>query len=327
MGWTHRTMELFRTVDGLEAELKAVPSSAGGKPRRVKARTLNGEWESEPHWTSKPTDSGPREGDQSGTPPDFSSATPRSQALPPNRGGYGPNTGVADAHNLAWKLGAVLAGRADRALLGTYEAERRAVARVRHDQIFAREDYREYVADSDWRKDGKEEDVEVLGDVATELGQIYAGSGAAAMDMEGEESGLGLAKTPAEWKGQPGARAPHIWLQGNGEGISSLDLCCGGWMLLSGDRGLLELLGELKSLECVHVGQDIMEVEEREFELAFGVEETGAVLVRPDGYIAARWKEDSSLEEIPPSVQVGQLCPYIGRGTKCFERWGIVLIQ
>jgi 2-polyprenyl-6-methoxyphenol hydroxylase-like FAD-dependent oxidoreductase len=44
-------------------------------------------------------------------------------------GGQGMNTGIGDAVNLAWKLAAVLDGRADRLLLDTYEPERIAFAR------------------------------------------------------------------------------------------------------------------------------------------------------------------------------------------------------
>ena len=43
----------------------------------------------------------------------------------PPTGGLGLNTGVADAHNLVWKLAAVEAGWADPSMLDTYEAERR----------------------------------------------------------------------------------------------------------------------------------------------------------------------------------------------------------
>eukprot|EP01063_Lacrimia_lanifica_P040480 TRINITY_DN9184_c0_g1_i1.p1 TRINITY_DN9184_c0_g1~~TRINITY_DN9184_c0_g1_i1.p1 ORF type:complete len:626 (+),score=116.91 TRINITY_DN9184_c0_g1_i1:60-1937(+) len=46
----------------------------------------------------------------------------------PPAGGLGLNTGVAEAHNLAWKLAAVHRGHADPALLATYEAERRPAA-------------------------------------------------------------------------------------------------------------------------------------------------------------------------------------------------------
>jgi 2-polyprenyl-6-methoxyphenol hydroxylase-like FAD-dependent oxidoreductase len=46
----------------------------------------------------------------------------------PPAGAFGMNTGVQDAHNLAWKLAAVVRGAAPPALLATYEAERRPVA-------------------------------------------------------------------------------------------------------------------------------------------------------------------------------------------------------
>ncbi len=46
----------------------------------------------------------------------------------PPTGGLGMNTGIADAHNLAWKLAAVLDGTAEASLLDSYEAERRPVA-------------------------------------------------------------------------------------------------------------------------------------------------------------------------------------------------------
>jgi 2-polyprenyl-6-methoxyphenol hydroxylase-like FAD-dependent oxidoreductase len=44
-------------------------------------------------------------------------------------GGQGMNTGIGDAVNLAWKLAAVLHGRADASLLDTYQQERIAFAR------------------------------------------------------------------------------------------------------------------------------------------------------------------------------------------------------
>jgi 2-polyprenyl-6-methoxyphenol hydroxylase-like FAD-dependent oxidoreductase len=44
-------------------------------------------------------------------------------------GGQGMNTGIGDAVNLAWKLAAVLAGRAPDSLLDTYESERIGFAR------------------------------------------------------------------------------------------------------------------------------------------------------------------------------------------------------
>jgi len=49
--------------------------------------------------------------------------------------GLGLNTGVADAHNLAWKLALVIRGQADASLLDTYEQERRPVGKRNCDWV------------------------------------------------------------------------------------------------------------------------------------------------------------------------------------------------
>ena len=49
-----------------------------------------------------------------------------AHVMPPT-GGFGGNTGIADAHNLAWKLAMVHTGAAGARLLDTYHAERRPV--------------------------------------------------------------------------------------------------------------------------------------------------------------------------------------------------------
>ena len=46
----------------------------------------------------------------------------------PPSGGMGLNTGIGDAHNLAWKIGSVQRGQAAHDVLSTYEAERRPIA-------------------------------------------------------------------------------------------------------------------------------------------------------------------------------------------------------
>ncbi|MFB8060737.1 FAD-dependent oxidoreductase, partial [Kitasatospora purpeofusca] len=53
-------------------------------------------------------------------------------------GAFGSNTGIQDAHNLAWKLAAVLCGWAGPGLLDTYGQERRPVARVTSERASAR---------------------------------------------------------------------------------------------------------------------------------------------------------------------------------------------
>ncbi|KAK0378949.1 FAD binding domain-containing protein [Colletotrichum limetticola] len=206
-----------------------------------------------------------------------------AHTLPPNRGGYGANTGFADAHNLAWKIAAVRSGVADEGILGTYDEERRPVALVRHDQLFARDDYKAYI-----RGDGgKGKKVEVIDDIAMELGQIYRSRG---VDL-GTKEALPDAMRPDEWKGQPGTRAPHLVVRKrDGKEISSLELFGRGWIVLSRD-GEWKTAAVGAGCEFVHVGEDVVEVDEREgesFEETFGVGREGAVLVRPDGFVAWR---------------------------------------
>ncbi|KAJ5947461.1 hypothetical protein N7466_000476 [Penicillium verhagenii] len=66
-----------------------------------------------------------------------------AHSLPPTRGGYGANTGIADGHYIAWKLAQVIQGTSDAQLMASYAAERLPVAWLRHGQIFTRSDYRE----------------------------------------------------------------------------------------------------------------------------------------------------------------------------------------
>ena len=56
-----------------------------------------------------------------------------AHAFPPT-GGLGLNTGVADAHNLAWKIATVEGGFAEPSFLKTYDAERRPIAHTNADQ-------------------------------------------------------------------------------------------------------------------------------------------------------------------------------------------------
>jgi 2-polyprenyl-6-methoxyphenol hydroxylase-like FAD-dependent oxidoreductase len=53
-------------------------------------------------------------------------------------GGFGGNTGVQDAHNLAWKLALVLKGLAGPDLLATYNAERQPIGELAMQQAYTR---------------------------------------------------------------------------------------------------------------------------------------------------------------------------------------------
>src|SRR5262249_3195420 len=60
-----------------------------------------------------------------------------AHVMPPT-GGWGGNTGVADAHNLAWKLAFATRGIAGPGLLDTYGAERRPISALTVEQAYTR---------------------------------------------------------------------------------------------------------------------------------------------------------------------------------------------
>ena len=207
-----------------------------------------------------------------------------AHCLPPTRGGYGANTGIHDAHNLSWKLAAVHAGTSTPALLDSYDLERRPVAWVRHQQIFARNDYK---AAGRGISDG----VAILDDDAMEFGQLYRSRA-----VSGAGAELPDARRPDEWAGQPGTRAQHLWIERNGQRISTLDLFQRGWVLLTEDArwdaAVARARGELGvRIDGVVVNRDIRFTSGAEFGVAFGVGGSGASLTRPDGHVAWRAME------------------------------------
>jgi 2-polyprenyl-6-methoxyphenol hydroxylase-like FAD-dependent oxidoreductase len=195
--------------------------------------------------------------------------------LPPTRGGFGANTGIDDAWNLAWKLERVLSGRAAAALLDTYDAERRPIGWLRHQQTFSRPDY------AGWAGSAFKPDT-LLGNDAMEFGQLIRSAA-----VLGAGSQLPAAASPAEWAGQPGTRAPHVWIVRAGERISTLDLFGRDFVLLTANRAWAERVSDLP-LDVIEVGSELMFPSETAFGNVFGVGTAGATLVRPDGIIAWR---------------------------------------
>jgi hypothetical protein len=204
-----------------------------------------------------------------------------AHTLPPARGGYGANTGIEDAYNLAWKLQSVLSGKSEPRLLDTYDAERRPIAWLRHRQIFARPDYAKEAPPGAAQ-------VPIIDDEAMEFGQLYR-SGA----ILGAGYDLPPALRPEQWIGQPGTRAPHLWVTANGKRVSTLDLLQRGWVLLAEDERWCTAAtqaGEAMGiqLESLRVGAAVLPSDPEAFRKAFGLTPSGATLIRPDGYIAWR---------------------------------------
>ncbi|KAL2208440.1 2,4-dichlorophenol 6-monooxygenase [Sarocladium strictum] len=232
-----------------------------------------------------------------------------AHTLPPTRGGYGANTGIADVHNLAWKLAAVLSGKSKPGLLESYSAERQPTARLRHDQVFVREDYKEHAPPgSEWDNSN----TPVYEDVAIELGQLYKSSVILPDETELDSTNSQVfARRPDEWCAKPGTRAPHLWLtrRNAGERQSILDLFGRDFVLLS-ERDLSK--DAPAGCRFVRLGQEGDWTPEEgvdAFRKAFGVSSSGAVLVRPDGYVAWRSSSgDFSADQVAHAFSVAAQC-------------------
>lgn len=219
----------------------------------------------------------------------------------PPTGGLGANTGMQGMHNAMWKLAFFLKGKAGRKLLQTYETERRPVARWVADQSYHNRQQvnklgaisrGEVKADEVGRKEVLQTTRRYGNHIGLELGTIYT-SDAVIADGSSPPA-VDDAYTDYVPSGHPGARAPHVWLDRHGERISTLDLASPEFSLIVGPEGhdwkrYAEAAGKKTRLgvQCHVIGGELVDVE-RTFKDRFGVTDTGAVLVRPDGYIAWR---------------------------------------
>jgi len=207
-------------------------------------------------------------------------------------GGLGLNTGLHSVHNLAWKLAAVVRGEAAESLLGTYQAERHplsaAILRSTNQnagEVFAvvKEamegnwtEVKEIIAHSRRAQSG----------VGFDLGFCYRSEAVVASGEAGADGVCQTAPQDYEPDASPGHRAPHVLVESAGREISLLDFFGGKFVLVAARSAVAWEVAGLK-VRLVREGHDFRS---EAFAPLYGLERGGAVLVRPDGVVAARWK-------------------------------------
>ncbi|HXD56574.1 MAG TPA: hypothetical protein VN606_01570, partial [Thermoleophilaceae bacterium] len=175
----------------------------------------------------------------------------------------------------------------------TYDVERRPIGAQMIEQAYSRYVLRTapYL--------GTEGLEPIVDDLTMEIGQIYRS--AAVLPDEGPDGGEAFAPL-GEAKGRPGTRAPHVWLERDGQRVSTIDLPGPGFVLLAGPeaddwRAAAEPVAEL---EVEQVGATLADPDGR-FADAFGISRSGAVIVRPDGHVA--WRAGGDIAASPETVE------------------------
>jgi hypothetical protein len=154
--------------------------------------------------------------------------------MPPKLG-LGVNTAIQSAQNLAWKLAAVHKGQALQELLATYQAERHPVGQLATKQSLVGPAASLLTHSSDDKLLPPEKRISLFSLIASYryLSQAVLSEDAAPPSQEE----IPLLEEPEELTGQPATRVPHLWLERAGQGISTLDLLDGRFILLIGPAG------------------------------------------------------------------------------------------
>jgi putative polyketide hydroxylase len=182
----------------------------------------------------------------------------------PPMGGFGANAGIHDAGNLAWKLAAVLRGEAGAELLDSYHSERQpvAVATAEHATVTALR----------MSEAGREatRDIDLPDEACVMRAYRYGWSPAIPRRL-----------TEADEHGAIGSRVPHLWLDSD-RTRSTIDSCGRRLVMISPDVGWRDAAGQSSAaVDFAHVPGSAA---------ALQLGSRGAVLVRPDAVVAARWQ-------------------------------------
>ncbi|WP_024804182.1 FAD-dependent monooxygenase [Nocardia sp. BMG51109] len=224
----------------------------------------------------------------------------------PPTGGFGMNTGIQDAHNLAWKLAGVVEGWAPAQLLSSYENERRPVARFNGEQSERNAHAIEKFGDRAAELTGAEHF-----DALTERARRELATGIEAQrphfDFSGQALGFRYGATTVVKDVvnylpcvEPGCRAPHFWLRrADRTLVSTLDLPGTEFAVVAGTAAAeiwLDAVGYVRLMNTVPVQAVIVGTADDDAELtddsgrmlgAYRLRDGGAVLLRPDAHVAA----------------------------------------
>lgn len=224
----------------------------------------------------------------------------------PPSGGFGMNTAIGDAIDLAWKLWAVLSGWGGPRLLDSYEAERRPVAKRNAQEatqnLLSRRELKYGPAIGENTEEGEKQRAAFRQSLAdTDALRYHETTDGIALGYRYDPSPIicpdGTPAPPVSATkyiptARPGHRAPHAWIAGGPplsgtrppHGRSTLDLYGDGFVLLC--------FGEHEEANALKSAADERKAPLKVKQISDGeiakLHEARLVLVRPDGHVAWR---------------------------------------
>lgn len=240
--------------------------------------------------------------------------------------GLGLNTGIQDAHNLAWKLAAVLTGRAPDSLLDTYQAERHPIGRhnvdwavsaaLHHHAILEAVGVGQHTAPQRRERAFAAfvDPTPIAAAARARAAELFAThrGGCQAHDVElgfAYEQGAvipdGSPPPPREPlrdvyhpTTRPGHLLPHAWIIRAGRILSTHDLTgsAGSFVLIIGPKAeqwraaataVAEKLSVSINTVAIGIGAEYTAVDDR-WSRVREIADEGAILVRPDNHVAWR---------------------------------------
>jgi putative polyketide hydroxylase len=208
--------------------------------------------------------------------------------------GLGVNTAIQSAQNLAWKLAAVLKGQATPQLLATYQTERHPVGWLAAEQSLTGP--AAALFEKEIRGSSQPLLKQQLPLLYPIVGYCYRSQAILSEDAASSSNDEIELLDHLELNGLPGTRVPHLWVEREGQRISTLDLLDGRFILLTGTDGIAwceaaEALAAKQGIGLVayRIGPDADLLDlEHDWQTKMGISSEGAVLLRPDGFVAWR---------------------------------------
>jgi len=269
----------------------------------------------------------------------------------PPTNGLGMNSAFQDAHNLAWKLSAVLREEAAPSILESYEVERRPVGMrnvdwamftflnhmvldaglgLRPGMSVAEQEaeFTAFFSDTPMGETRRARAAEVFSTQRTEfqahdleIGYRYDEG---ALVHDGTEppprDPMGNIHYPTT---RPGHRLPHAWLEVAGKQISTLDLVgrAGQFLLITGPDGeaWCDVAGKVAenfgiSLRAVRIGAECEFADcTGRWNVVRQIDDDGAIIIRPDNHVG--WRSKTIAADISSELEHA-FTAILGRGSR-----------